>query len=203
LGLVVAATVSAQVYSVNVVGYVNCELKPGFNLIANPLDNKNTGDNTVGNLFGTGLPDGSCVYKYVCPAYKPANCYSTLFGWDDATMTLAPGEGAFVYIPGTASVTVTFVGDVKQGQLTTDLCKGFNMVSSQVPQAGKLQADLGYTPADGDAIYKHNKGAGYAATVTFSTLFGWDPADPDIAVAEAFWAYRETAGSWARSFTVQ
>lgn len=202
LGIVGAATVSAQVFSVNTVGYVNEEFKTGFNLAANPLDNKAANGNTIGNLFGTALGDGAAVYKFVNGAYEAANGYTDLFQWERPEQTLMPGEGAFVYVSGAAK-TVTFVGDVMQGTLTIDLKAGFNMVSSKVPQAGKLQADLGYTPADGDAVYKHTRGGGYQPTVTYSTLFGWDPADPDIAVGEAFWIKRDTAGTWTREFTVK
>jgi hypothetical protein len=202
LGIVGAATVSAQVYSVNTVGYVNEEFKTGFNLAANPLDNKAANGNTVGVLFGSTLGDGAAIYKFVNGAYEPANGFTDLFGWDKADQTLMPGEGAFVYVAGAAK-TVTFVGDVMQGTLTIDLKAGFNMVSSKVPQAGKLQADLGYTPADGDAIYKHTRGGGYLPTVGFTDLFGWDPGDPDIGVGEAFWISKVAAGQWTRDFTVK
>lgn len=203
LGVVGAATVSAQVYSVNTVGYVNSELKPGFNLIANPLDNKAANGNTVGNLFGTALGDGATVYKFVSGAYEVANGFTDLFGWEKADQTLAPGEGAFVFISGAAAKTVTFVGDVMQGTLVIDLKKGFNMVSSKVPQAGKLQADLGYVPADGDTVYQHNRGAAYKVANGFTTLFGWGEGDPDIAVGEALWISKEAAGTWTREFTVK
>lgn len=203
LSLVGAATTFAQVYSVNTVGYVNLTLKKGFNMIGNPLDNK-TG-NTVGNLFGTALPDGSTVYKFKNGAYAPNNDYTSLFGWGDAAQTLAPGEGAFVLLPsdGPATATVTFVGDVMQGHLVNTLVKGFNMVASMVPQAGKLQADLGYVPGDGDEVYQYVAGTGYAPTVSYTALFGWDPGDPTIAVGEAFWLKTGAAGSWVRDFTVK
>ena len=205
LGLVGAATVSAQVFSVNVVGYVNSELKGGWNLIANPLDNTGTDGNTVAKLFGTALPDGSAVYKFdnATGRYLNTVSYTSLFGWSDTAMTLTPGQGAFVWVEGTAAVTITFVGDVKQGTLTTPLSAGFNMVSSQVPQAGKLVADLGYVAADGDTVYQHTRGGGYAEANGFTGLFGWSGGEPTVAVGEAFWIQKEAAGSWDRTFSVQ
>ena len=109
---------SAQVYSVNVVGYVNSTLKPGFNLISNPLNNTATGGNTVGTIFGSALPDGSAVYKFVNGGYEAVNAFSDMFGWDTPGQTLVPGEGVFVFLAGSADVTVTFVGDVNQGALS-------------------------------------------------------------------------------------
>ncbi|HRZ38284.1 MAG TPA: hypothetical protein P5534_18225 [Candidatus Paceibacterota bacterium] len=205
LGLVGAATVSAQVYSVNVVGYVNSELKAGWNLIANPLDNTAANGNTVGVLFGTALPDGSAVYKFdnANGKYLDTVSYTSLFGWSDPALTLVPGEGAFVFVEGSAAVTITFVGDVKQGTLTTPLAAGFNMVSSQVPQAGLLVTDLGYVAVDGDTVYQHNRGAGYKDGNTFTGLFGWSGGEPTIGVGEAFWIQKEAAGAWNRTFSVQ
>lgn len=206
LGVVGAATASAQVYSVNTVGYVNVNLCPKFNLVANPLDNK-TGNN-VGNLFGTSLPDGSTIFKYNCPpgSYENSNTYDSTFGgWGDAAQTLAPGVGFWLYLDGGAAKTVTFVGDVMQGTLTTDLCKGFNLVGSKVPQAGALQAALGYTPADGDIIFQWDcTNQKYKDSSSYDSTFGgWSPADPMIAVAEGFWVYKEAASAWTRTFTVQ
>lgn len=198
-----AATTFAQVYSVNTVGYVNSTFQPKFNLVANPLNNTAANGNTVGNLFGSSLPDGSAVYKFAGGKYEAANFYTDLFGWDNSAQTLAPGEGAFVFVAGNAAKTITFVGEVPQGHLVVNLSKGLNLVSSVVPQAGKLQTDLGYTPADGDLIYKHTRGGGYQSTVGYTDLFGWDPADPTIDVGEAFWVSRATAGSWTRDFTVK
>lgn len=210
-----AATASAQVYSVNVVGYVNKELVPKFNLVANPLDNK--AGNNVENLFGDTLPNGTGIYKWNCPpgSYEATNYYSTDFDptgvWDDPAQVLAPGTGFWLNLAGTANKTTTFVGDVMQGMgadaLVIPLCNGFNLVGSKVPQAGKLQADLGYVPSNGDAVYQWDATTQkYKPTSIYSTDFNpageWDPADPDIAVAEGFWLKTQAAGQWKREFKV-
>jgi len=203
IGLVGAATVSAQVYSVNVVGYVNSTLKPGFNLISNPLNNTATGGNTVGTIFGSALPDGSAVYKFVNGGYEAVNAFSDMFGWDTPGQTLVPGEGVFVFLAGSADVTVTFVGDVNQGALSVPVKAGFNMVSSPVPQAGGLVDPLAFPIQDGDTVYKHQRGGGYALPNSFSDMFGWDNGEPTIEVGEAFWVLSTAAKTWTRTFTVQ
>jgi len=135
--------------SENAVGYYHLTLKSGFNLISNPLNNTGPGGNTIGALLGTALPDGTCVYKFVPDGhclfgghYETANGYTTLFGWNRPTMTVEPGEGIWVYLPPGPDIALLFVGEVVQGVWVIDLCPGFNMVSSKVPQAGKLQTDL-------------------------------------------------------------
>ena len=89
LGVAGMLTASAQVYSVNVVGYVNVDLVPGFNLIANPLDN------TTGNDLNTLIPTaefGAAVYAYDGSNFVP----STYFGTWDPNLELAPGESRAV-----------------------------------------------------------------------------------------------------------
>jgi len=189
----------AQVYSVNAVGYVNVDLKRGWQMIANPLSNQ-TG-NTIPNLLPT-VPEGTTIYKFVNGGYGDANGFE--FGeWSIPTMELIPGEGVFLYVPADApeKTTVTFVGEVKQGHLVTALPKGFAMVSSQVPQEGKVTTDLKYPAAEGDTIYTYDNAAGYASA---GFEFGeWSPAEPVVKVAQAFWSYKgETGADWVRDFSV-
>jgi hypothetical protein len=193
----------AQVYSVNAVGYVNVTLKKNIQIVANPLD-AGAGNNTIAKLLGTGLPDGTLVYKYVGNTFKG---YSFEFGeWnaEAATDTLMPGEGAFVILPGTAAdTTVTFVGEVAQGAASNmGLVAGVQLIGSKVPQAGKLQGDLKFPAADGDLIYQWN----YAGQTYAGSAFDFGewapPGDPSVAVAEGFWAVKAGAGAWDRNFSV-
>lgn len=195
-----AATTMAQVYSVNAVGYVNLTLKAGkFNLIANPLD-AGAGNNIVSKLLN-GVATGTTVYQYGASGYT-INAYDTdLGGWDNANMVMAPGEGFFVLLKG-ADTTITFVGEVMQGTLSNPLPKGFSLRASQVPQAGKLQADLKFTPAAGDTIYTFDPASGYTIYAFDPDLGGWDPSDPQIAVGQAFWVLKKAAGTWDRTFSV-
>jgi len=203
------ATSMAQVYSVNAVGYVNTTLLPGFNLVSNPLDNK-TG-NTIQNLFGTGMtpvPEGLTVFHWDSEADTYVSAvYSEFFGgWDPiaaANTVIAPGNGVFVFLPGAANATVTFVGEVPQGNLSNPLPTGFSIKASQVPQAGTVSA-LGYTtPAEGDTFFKWNATTDGYESFTFSSfLGGWDPAEPSFAVGEAAYLFKQTAGTWNRTFDV-
>jgi hypothetical protein len=200
LGVATVVSSLAQVYSVNVVGYVNKQLVPGFNLIANPLDNKAANGNTISNLFA-GMAEGTTVYKYSGGMFS-ANGFE--FGeWANPNQTLEPGEGAFVFVPGAANVTVTFVGDVRQGTLTTPLLKGFTLASSQVPQAGGIQAALGFVPAEGDTVYSWDTTVTPATYRTRSYEFGAWSEEPVLAIAEAVFISVPADKSWVRTFTVQ
>jgi hypothetical protein len=203
VGLAFVASSFAQVYSVNAVGYVNTDLVAGFNLISNPLDNKNANGNTITNLFAS-VPEGTTVYKFN-PATGSYTANGFEFGeWSDKTQTLVPGEGAFVKIPAGGSAKVTFVGDVVQSvngaPVSTPIPKGFSIVSSQVPQAGKIQTDLKFTPAEGDTVYQWKPGNQTWSTLSYE--FGAWSAEPDLKVGEAVFMNAVAAKSWDRVFNV-
>jgi hypothetical protein len=193
-----AAALQAQVYSVNAVGYINLTIVPGFNLVANQLD---AGDNTLPSVLA-GVPDGTSVYKF-----DPATGYAiyTLdFGsWGAGDIVeVTPGEGWWLRNPGTSNLTVTLVGEVPQGSLTTTLVEGFNLVSSQVPQAGLVSTDLGLPAGEGDAVYVFSPATGYSiSTVDFGA---WSPSEPSVEVGEGFWVRVApgNAGDWTRDFSV-
>ena len=189
-----------SVYSANAVGYVKLFLRPGLNLIQNPLDAAAAGGNTVSNILA-GVPDGTTVYRYTNTLAGSGfiiNDYSTLFGWGDPNMSMSPGEGVLVFLPGASGITRVFIGDVKQGLLVVPLAPGFNLVGSQVPEAGMLQADLKYIPINGDLAYVFSNPTGY--TINFYDE-GWDPTEPPIVAGEALWIRTTVARAWNRSFS--
>jgi hypothetical protein len=122
--------------------------------------------------------------------------------WSDPNAKAAPGEGFFVQNNGATAQTLTFVGEVPQGTLKTTLATGLNLVSSQVPQAGKLVADLKFPATEGDVVYQWDSAVQkYKAANGFE--FGdWANGDPTIAVGEGFFVSKATAGSWDRTFSV-
>jgi hypothetical protein len=186
---------SAQVYSVNVVGYINVDVPVGFSMIANQLD---SGDNTVANLMPE-VPEGTTLFKFV-PATGAYAGNTFEFGeWANPAMTLEPGEGAFISTA--EAFTALLVGEVKQGALSTPLVQGFQIVASQVPQAGAVDSVLGFVPEEGDTVYRFNNATGSYASATYE--FGeWFA--PSLEVGESFFLFKVGAAtSWDRTFNVQ
>jgi hypothetical protein len=203
---------SAQVYSANVVGYVSLSLTNGFNMINNPLDLDGTGtNNSVITAFGTQLPNGSHVYAFAGGAFvSPAASYTTKGGWGGGTNSvntaLSSGQGVFVQVP--SSATVTLVGNVRQGSLSTPYNAGYNIISSQVPITGLLQANLNYQPANGDHVYIWNPGAqSYNVPASsYTTKGGWGGGgQPNLSVGQAVFldSSSVSGGTWNTNFTVQ
>jgi len=203
---VASSMAQGTVFSVNAVGYVNTTLKPGFNLVANPLTGS---DNTIGTLF-KGLPFGTQVSKFNGTGFDTAtndDLENAYIPAANASKTVVPGEGVFVKNNGKTDATVTFVCEVPQGSLSNPLPKGLSVRSSQVPQEGKITTDLGFPGKAGDQISKFDVATQKFVTYTFDDLENnWTSAgkvsEPSFAVGEAFFVRKNAADSWNRTFSV-
>jgi len=208
------ATSMAQsnVYSLNVVGYYNQTVGAGQQIIiANQL---NTTNNSIGALLAPPMVgNNDALYKF-SGAFS-TSLYSTDDGqWDpDPTVTLNPGEAAMYKNAQAATETLTFVGEVLQGQLVNTLPLGTLVLrSSMVPQQGGISSVLGVPTDNNDALYVFNVAqtppAGYK-TYLYSTDDGqWDPSEPVINVGQGFFFKTASTANpananWVRNFTVQ
>jgi hypothetical protein len=181
----------AQVYSVNVVGYVNVTVGPGFNLVANPLDAES-------NLVQDLMPDEfMTVWKFADGVYTSASFVGI---WTGENFELPPGEGFWVQNNGTEAFTITFVGEITEGTKSNDIPQGFSIKSSIVPQEGTLSA-LEFPAAAGDQVFKWNNAiSDYESANNVAGI--WLPAEPSIGVGESFFVNKSAAVTWSRDFTV-
>jgi hypothetical protein len=209
------ATSMAQVYSVNAVGYVNVSVPPGFSMVSNPLD---AADNKASSLFKNfqqTIPGGLKLF-----IFKNGGFLQTV-QWEDidqkyipeatAAETVVPGEGVFVFNPSNTTLTLTFVGQVPQGQLSNPLPKGFSIKANQVPQAGN-PTTYGLPAQGGDKVFVYNTTKkGYDSWLFDDIDSVWQPLTgqgggnqlPSIAVGQAFFLFRNlSAGTWTRNFNV-
>ena len=196
----------SNVYSLNVVGYINTTLVGGagtgkYQMIANQL---NTTNNTIASLIPS-PPDATSLFKWNGTTFDVATYASFLGGWDHPTYTLNPGEGAIINSP--SQWTNTFVGEVLQGNLTNPYPKNFSIRASQIPLAGTLSS-LQLPPSqfvDGDSVYQFNTvSQGYDVyTLLGGVWLGGPKPEPTLAIGEACFLYPQNAGSWNQTFTVQ
>ncbi|MFM1768813.1 MAG: hypothetical protein RJA22_1342 [Verrucomicrobiota bacterium] len=205
VGAMSVASSMAQVYSVNAVGYVNITCNPGFNMIANQL---NPTSSTLEALIPN-APPGSQIFKFTGTGYNIATFDEFDLAWTyaapatSANMALTLGRGVWFNNAGTTPFTVTFLGEVPQGTLTTPTPTGFNMVASQVPQAGPVDT-LGLTGGPGDQIYRFANPGGYTVYTFDEFDLAWLPSVPSLNVGEAVWLSRAPGSptSWTRTFSV-
>jgi len=205
-----ATSVAQQVYSVNSVGYVNVTLSAGYNLLANPLNGTNNNVNTVIPV----APDGTALLTWnaAIQDFNQADTYFTGAGWVDGggnptSTTLNPGQGFFIQNNSGGSFSITFVGEVPQGNLTNQIGTIYGFYGSQVPQSATLTA-LGFPGREGMSYNAWNNSIqDYAQAYAFTSGVWVDPDgnpnDPVPAVAEAFLLTNPGASvDWTRSFSV-
>jgi hypothetical protein len=208
-----AITSQAQVYSQNVVGYVNFNLTNGFNLINNPVDFDGTGtNNNVQTFFGTNMPVGSIVYTYSTSGatFLAANYVSTKTGkiWSGNTNAVnkALNIGGAVFVSTPTPVSLTAVGTVIQGTNIVALGSGYNMVSSVPPIGGDIQTNLNFIPHVGDVVYTWNPGTQlYGASSYVSTKSGakWNPSAPVIGVGQGVFISTTATTGWTNILVIQ
>jgi hypothetical protein len=221
--LLCAATVAAgaltsmaqNVYSLNVVGYINLNLAPGLSLVANQLDADGTlTNNYVTNIFGATLPAGSAIYAFNGSTYLSGKFLASgkwNGGASSLTPYLAPGSGVFVQNAGASAVTVTLVGQVIQGTNTVAIAPngGLTVVSSIAPISGGFQSVLGYTPTVGDTVIPWVAGTtqNYGSAHKYLASGKWSGGGEYVpAVGEAVFLSTAPANNntgWTQIFTVQ
>lgn len=211
LGLAGAATSMAQaVYSVNVVGYINLTMKPGFNLVANQLKN---GNNNLSTIL-PGAANEAQVLKFANNNYNID--ITDGVDWFDfntgepSTTTVNPGEGFFFFQPNAAgSSTVTLVGEVTTGNgLSVSFPRGFSLVSSIVPQQIDLTSANGFPLVNEAQFLTFNPDSQSFNTILITDgveWFNFDSGETEVAsagVGQGFFFFNPTTSAlnWTRNF---
>jgi len=187
---------SAQVYSVNVVGYVNKSYPIGYSMAATPLKGTN-------NLVGTVLPNapvGTVVFKFSGGSFGLGNTYFGAAFWSDNNQALPPGQGFFIKSP--SVWTNTYVGEVVTSS-TNSLITGYNMVGSAFSAAGAIDTNLALVPVVGDVVFKFNDGVGYNLGNTYFGAGFWSTGNPQLGVAQGMFYKSVGPNNWVQNFTIQ
>jgi hypothetical protein len=228
LGALGSVSVMAQtnVYSLNVVGYINEVVYPAYNIIACPL--VCSPDNTLNTLLNNsnGVYNSWALYFYSPTAGYTINQGVPTFlspdgsGWSLGSSTnfgccINPGQGVFALNPASTSVTNTFVGTVPSGLVTNSIAPGYNLISSIVPMVGDLYSNgvSQFTNSNpGDTIYIYTGSSQqyteiYSALPTFITgnsdVWPNPPGDPTTSfVGEGFFYLngQSSALNWVEDF---
>jgi len=230
LAALTGASVMAQVYSLNAVGYINVLVPKGWSIISDPLYavNQQTSQ-TIDQVLGPTLLNGGALtpldpYAGVIlfpwnadPAnqgYGSALVVSHSLGYPPAWSvpaeatgtTFNPGQAMWIYNPST-EFTLTFVGTVPQGSVTNTLQHGWNMVGSIVPIVAPMDsASIGLVATPGDILFTYYNNAFNSADVASSNpLSPWSlGAAPTLALGQGLFYYTPSPvpTNWVTTFTI-
>jgi hypothetical protein len=207
-----AATSMAQVYSENVVGYVNVTLNTGFNLLANPLVGGTNKNNGILQVLPS-VPNGTVLSKLNANGIGFTTDLYFEGAWYDqndqiSATTLAPGEGFFLENSSGSASNITFVGEVKTGTNSVAIRGGggLSLVGSVVPQTYEL-IGTNFPAVNNMNHYKLLPNGTYATSLFFDGSW-YDSNDNPIqlttAPAQGFWIFNTApATNWTRAFNVQ
>jgi hypothetical protein len=218
----IASYAQSNVYSVNVVGYVNVTIPANkYAMVSTPLTFTGAGGNNITNVVGGSIPDGTFLFPFSNGTYLDSEQYFDGFGWFPGAAVVGPGSGFFVKTPAGVGATLTFVGEVVQGPATNALISGYSLVGSKVAQSVPLgdlttaeSTTMHFPAADSDTLFFFDVASqSYKDAIQYFNGYGWFDSGvggpgpvtgPSPAVAEAFFVYKPgPAASWTRSFTVQ
>jgi hypothetical protein len=202
---VASSMAQSNVYSLNVVGYVNRAYLSGFNAAANPLNGTNNSLNTI--MKGANVPDNTTVFFWdaVLQDFSPTlpTYNATSQAWVP-NATVDPGTGIFLFAP--SPFTNTFVGEVKQGSTTIPIPASFSAIASPVPLGADVSVILAGLPAvDNDTAFKWDPAIQDFGTLSSynATSGQWVPA-VNFEPGEGLLYFRSgTSTTWVRNFTVQ
>lgn len=158
---------SSNVYSLNVVGYVNVTLVPGFNLITVPLqssDPSNSVNVCLTNITPT-LGGGAYLYTWNAAAgtYNAGILAGGDGNWYDptgsfqVTTPLPPGEAFFIQNINGVNLTATLVGTVVQGTNSYPVNTGYGFYGNFEPVTGDITTN-GFPIVDNSALITWNAG---------------------------------------------
>jgi len=198
---------STNVYSLNVVGYINVTVPAdNYAIVADPLIA--SPDNTLNTL----LPNSTGTYlKVKVYIYNPATGYTTetgtKTGWSlGGTNTINPGQAVFIQNPNSTPLNITFVGSVANGTQNNVLVPGYNLVSSIIPASGDLVTNsltqlTNAVAKDKIFVFSTNGYSSYTAGKN-GAFPGGDPIIPNV--GEGFFYQNNSAASltWTENFSV-
>jgi hypothetical protein len=186
-----------QVLSANAVGYATLNVPPGYSMIANPLE---SASNTLSALLPN-MPEGTALNKFDNSMFKLTENSVTSGRWSNLNETLSPGEGAIFFNPTSDFQNINFAGDVSQGNLLLPIAVGFSIRSSQIPQFGRLHAELGFPIAAGDVVHLFDRDKQKYVIYEYDAK-KWESDPPIVGVGESFWIGKTTPGNWIQKFTL-
>ena len=201
---VFASQAQSNVYSANVVGYVNSTVPSTYVLLATPLDNN--GSNDLNSLLPS-LPNKAAVQVWNGTGFTTANKSGSPSVWTP-DLVVPPGTGFFVKL-NSGSITNPFVGQVlvnNGGSVTNSLPGGqYALVGSPIPYSDNLDDTnnlLGLLGMPNKSAIQIWNGSSYTTVNKSGSPSTWTP-DQTITPGEGFFIKVNATTNWVQNLNLQ
>lgn len=193
-------------FSANAVGFLKIELPPGLSLVSTPFVGEAGAIPTIGDVFGTNVPNLSIVH-----IFRPPSTYETFrfIGGEwykgatggQHTNRLERGSGVWFMNPASTNVSLSVLGEVPGGAEfeaeIVDVPVGLSIVSFSFPIPTPV-SESGLTPVHMDEIHAFDPVTGY---VTYRFIVdqwyqGATPVDFVFEPGKAYWYYSQSTKEW-------
>jgi hypothetical protein len=181
----------SNVYSVNIVGYINVPLGTTKALLSNPLNN---GTNDLISIDNNAIPNKSVVNVWNGTAFVPSLKTSGTWGTD-----LSIPQGTAFFITPKTACTLTFVGSAPTSN-NYSLGTLKSMIGAVIPMDGTLNdtgpntINLGGSLPNKSVVNTWN---GTAYVPSLKTSGTWS-ANLTIPIANGFFVTPKTATTWTQ-----
>jgi hypothetical protein len=202
LAVGLTTSMAQNVYSLNVVGYINITVAAGYTLCANQLNNGTNGINQV----LANPPENATVLTFANNDYVSDLAVGGAWYDKDAnpsTTALPPGKGFFYNAP--AAATLTLVGEVPQGATSIPLPAGYALIGTYTPQALELSTANGFPMVENTTYLKFANNDYTSYLVVGGAWYDKDanPVTVVPPIGSGYFINAPAATVWNYNFTVQ
>jgi hypothetical protein len=170
-------------------GFITINLPAGNSMIADPLFN---GVSQLSSILPS-VPNGTTVSLWGRTNWGDTATFTS--GSWNYDLNLVPGSGALINL--STNTSITFVGEVLQGNLNNNIPVGYSVLSSIVPIAGSV-TQLGFTCLSNGDTLTRLEGTSY---VTYTNIgSSWSPSVPSLNLCEAALVFATNSTSWSNSY---
>lgn len=205
-----ARTSNNSDFSDNIIGYYHIDM-PGTNgwrIIANQLNQFGAGGNAIDQLIPSGVvPNNTKIYKIKSDASYDTYTYSPLsHNWTPSGLVLNPGDAVWIQKGAAQSVTLSFCGEVPQGNLRAAIPAWHYAMNSSMRAFSANVTNIVRTLAvnSSDQIQYFDYSTQVYSTTTWSPLSHYWTTSYNIPLGDGFFIYRPNTYpqvNWDEFFT--
>jgi hypothetical protein len=213
LAVGLSTSVAQNVYSLNVVGYVNVSLQAGkLHFLSLPVAPVDGNFNVTNTIVLSDAQDTAVLFNWAGTQWNPdPPVWYAGAGWFNSAGTdTIVSNGAAFFISSKAATTLTFVGQVPQGAIAYNIPAGLSTLANKVPVSANFpgltvgnDTDTMFTWVQANQAWTSDPWVFYAGSGWFTSTLGDGTGAPLNPSEGVFYVNHGTAVPFTQNFTVQ